>query len=82
MPVIHPMTGGGTGSTHGVDFLVTDYRLGVLNPAKAMAMTAIDLLADGAAHGRALLAAYRPRMTKAEYLAFMRRMVCEENYGE
>ena len=42
----------------------------------------IDLLADGASQGRALLAAYRPRMRKDEYLAFMRRMVYEETYGE
>jgi hypothetical protein len=37
-----------TGTGHGSDYLVQDYELGVLTAAKAMAMTVIDLLANGA----------------------------------
>jgi hypothetical protein len=38
-----------------------------------MAMTIVDLLADGASGARGILANYTPPMTKDEYLAFMRR---------
>jgi amidohydrolase len=82
LPVIHATTGGCTGATHSADFLITDYELGIINPAKAMAMTAIDLLADGASLARACLADYRPRMTKDEYLAYMRKMHYTEEFGE
>jgi hypothetical protein len=43
-----------------------------------MALSVLDLLADGAARGRALLEGYRPRMTKAEYLEFMRGLARQE----
>jgi amidohydrolase len=82
LPVIHATTGGGTGATHSADFVITDYELGIINPAKAMAMTAIDLLADGAARARSCLADYRPRMTRDEYLAYMRKMHYTEQFGE
>src|SRR5207244_3785688 len=82
LAVTHPTTGGGTGATHSAEFLITDYDLGVLNPAKAMAMTTVDLLADGASRGRAILADYRPEMTKEAYLAFVRKMVYTEEYGD
>ena len=49
-------------------------------PAKLMALTAVDLLADGARDAHALLDGYRPRMTKDEYLAFMRRAFAEESF--
>ena len=45
MPVIHPYTMAATGGGHGVDYLIQDYVQAVINPAKAMAMTVIDLLA-------------------------------------
>jgi metal-dependent amidase/aminoacylase/carboxypeptidase family protein len=74
LAVVHPMAGGCTGNTHGADFVVADYELAVINPAKAMAMTAIDLLADDAAQGNALLSQYTPRLSKEAYLAFLRKM--------
>ena len=74
LAVVYPFAGGGQGNTHQTDFLVNDLELGVLNPAKAMAMTAIDLLAEDATRGRAILADYQPRFTKEEYLAFQRSM--------
>ena len=48
MPVIHPYVVAATGNGHGIDYVVQDYELGVLTGAKAMAMTVIDLLFDGA----------------------------------
>ena len=80
MPVIHPYAGGATGTGHGNDYLIQDYQLAVINPAKAMAMTVIELLADGAAKGREVLAKSKPRMTKQEYLTSMESLLKEEEY--
>jgi hypothetical protein len=40
-------------------------------PAQLMAMTVIDLLADGAGKAEEVLASYRPKMTKKSYIEFL-----------
>jgi len=80
MPAIHAFAGGATGTGHGSDYLIQDYQLAVINPAKVMAMAVIDLLADGAARGKEVLAKSKPRMTKQEYLASMESLLKEEEY--
>lgn len=82
MPVIHPYVVAATGNAHGNDYVVQDYELGVLTGAKAMAMTVIDLLADGGTRAAQIRDGYRAPMTKAEYLSLMRGMVKEETYSE
>ena len=82
MPVIHPYVGAATGNAHGADYLVQDYELGVLTAAKAMAMTVVDLLAEGAARAKRIKAEYKAPMTKGEYLSFMRDMLKEETFSE
>lgn len=74
MPAIHPMAGGATGTSHGADFTVTDMETACLDPAKAMAMTAVDLLYGDAQVARDLIAASKRPMTKETYLAFLRKM--------
>jgi len=71
MPVLHPFVGGTQGPIHGADFAILDYDAAAVAPAKMMAMTAIDLLVDGAAEGRRIVANHKPMLTKAEYLAMM-----------
>ena len=73
MPAVHPYTRGATGAGHGADYRIADYGQAVVNPAKALAFTAIDLLADGAREARRVKAAFAPKMTKDEYLAYVRR---------
>ena len=80
MPAIHPYVGGATGIGHGADYVVQDYGLAVLTAAKALAATAIDLLADGAAAGGAIVGRHRPEMTRQEYLKFMRGLAKEEKF--
>ena len=80
MPVIHPYVGAASGNAHGADYLVDDYALGVVTGAKAMAMTVIDLLADGARRAREIVADYSAPLTKNEYLALMRGMASKETY--
>ncbi len=74
MPAIHPFAGGATGTSHGGDFKTTDMETACLAPAKAMAMTAVDLLFGGAQVGRDLIKAHKPPMTKKAYLGFLRKM--------
>jgi amidohydrolase len=72
MPILHPYMGGARGTHHAADFEIVDRELAYVGPARMLAAMAIDLLADGAAGARAVLAAARPPMTRAGYLAFQR----------
>lgn len=74
LPSVHPYAGGASGAGHGADYRIADHTLAVLNPARAMAMTAIDLLANGAPEARRVKAEFQPRMTKEQYLGYLRRL--------
>ena len=52
----------------------------VVNPAKAMAMTVIDLLADGAGTAKGVIDEHTPTMTKEQYLALQNSRLTEELY--
>ena len=80
MPVIHPYVGGATGLGHGATYLIKDYELAVIKGAKALAYTAIDLLADNASHGNTIAGGQRPDMSIPEYLKFMRDFASEETF--
>jgi metal-dependent amidase/aminoacylase/carboxypeptidase family protein len=80
MPVIHPYTTAATGTGHGADYIIQDYIQAVINPAKAMAMTVIDLLAENAAQAREVLATSAPNMSKSQYLALQDSRLTEELY--
>ena len=73
MPTVHPYARGAVGAGHGADYRIVDYSQAVVNPAKALAFTAIDLLATGGAEARRVKADFRPRLTKEAYLAHIRR---------
>ena len=72
MPALHPFAGGFDGVNHGERFRIADPEMAYLVPAKAMAMTVVDLLADGAAVARRVLETFQPRMTRAQYLHYLR----------
>jgi amidohydrolase len=74
MPALHPYMGGASGAGHGANFQITDPQLAYLGPAKALALTAVDLLWGDAGLGREILARGKPRMTKEEYLSFQRQI--------
>ena len=82
MPVIHPYTSGATGMGHGADYVVEDYEQAVIKPAKALAMTVIDLLVDGAAGAKNVVAKSPPRLTKGQYLRLQNFRLSEERYEE
>lgn len=69
MPVIQPTMGGFNGSLHSKEFSVADKYAAYVAPAKLMAMTVIDLLAEGAEAALEIKKVCPPLMTKEEYLA-------------
>jgi metal-dependent amidase/aminoacylase/carboxypeptidase family protein len=82
MPALHPYVAAATGKAHGDDYVIQDYEVGVLTAAKAMAMTVIDLLADGARRAREIKRGYKAAKTKKQYLSLMREMGREETFEE
>ena len=80
MPVIHPYVSAATGNGHGYDYLVQDYDLAVVTAAKAMAMTVVDLMVDGAQKANRVIDHYDAPLTKDSYLAKMRSMYSEKTY--
>ena len=70
--------GGAAGSGHGADYRIADPRLAYVEPAKQLAMMAVDMLADGATGARQVMSAGKPRMTRPEYLAFQRKIARKE----
>jgi amidohydrolase len=81
MPVVQPHVSGATGVGHGADYRIADYDQAVINPAKTMAMSVIDLLADGAAEARRVKAEYRAPMTRGQYLQTVRSFCSEEEFS-
>ena len=82
MPVIHPYVVAASGNAHGDDYLIGDYGLAVLTAAKAMVMTVIDMLSDGAQKALEIKREFRAPMTSAAYLKLMRGMLKEETFRE
>jgi len=68
IPSIHASIGGAKGVAHGSDYEVENKELAYINAAKMLAMTIIDLLADGAEKGLEVKNAFKAPMTKEEYL--------------
>ena len=71
LPVLHPMVGGIIGDLHSREFRLTDPETALLLPARVMAATAVDLLAEGAGELKKVKSGFTPTMTRDEYLAFM-----------
>ena len=68
MPVLHPVMTGAQGQVHSTQWHIADPESGYVNPAKTLAMMAIDLLADDASRARHILEQFRPSLSKDEYL--------------
>jgi len=81
MPAIHPYFGGFEGQGHTKDYRLTDPELAFVVPAKALAMTVVDLLADGAQEAVRIKSEYPPRMTKEQWLRFWDDFCSGESKG-
>ncbi|MHB1318746.1 MAG: zinc-binding metallopeptidase family protein, partial [Anaerolineae bacterium] len=74
MPAIEAQAAGFSGTGHGADYLPSDVETAYITPAKAAAMTLIDLLADDAQGAQSILRDFQPAMTREGYLTFMRSL--------
>ena len=68
LPTVHMHIGGAVGAEHRADFKIADPQMAILDAAKAMVCSAIDLLADGAEKALTIKKSWKPAMTKEEYL--------------
>ncbi|HEV8225583.1 MAG TPA: amidohydrolase [Methylomirabilota bacterium] len=80
MPILHPYMGGATGAGHSAEFRIVDAQLGYIQPAKALASMAIDLLADGGSGAREVMKTAAPPMTREGYLAYQRGIARREHF--
>lgn len=71
IPVIQPSIGGFTGNLHSKEFAVKDSDTAYLLAAKLLALTSIDLLADGAKKADKVISAFKPLMSKQEYINYL-----------
>jgi amidohydrolase len=72
MPIVHPYMAGAQGTGHAADYRIVDATLAYVMPAKALAGMVVDMLWDGAAGAREVLANATPRMTRERYLTFQK----------
>jgi amidohydrolase len=80
VPSLHPYMGGATGHGHGADYAIADKHLAYVEPAKQLALMAVDLLWGDAEVARDILGSWKPRMTRAGYLEFQRGIARTEAY--
>ena len=71
MPCIQPTCGGYDGALHSKEFHITDPKIAYVDGAKLLAMTVVDLLAEGAAASRQIVNEFKPVFTKDTYLEFL-----------
>lgn len=83
MPVAHPMAASGNDAPfHSDGYFVTDHVAAAVNPAKFMAMSIVDLLADGAAGADRVIAASGPKLSRADYVSLRSEMDLVRTYGD
>jgi len=80
MPTLHPYMGGAVGGGHGADYAIADPKMAYVEPAKQLALIAVDLLWGDAGGARDILKTWKPRMTREAYLSFQRSISKTELY--
>lgn len=80
MPAIHPGLGGAIGTSHGMDYEITDKELAYSGTAKLLAMTAIDMLHGDGQAGKKIIEGFEPEMTIAEYITHQQQVFRTETF--
>jgi len=73
MPALHPFIGGVKGNLHTKNFRVTNPETAFLLPAKALAMTIVDLLWNNGEAAEKILSNFNPTMSKDQYMAWLKK---------
>jgi metal-dependent amidase/aminoacylase/carboxypeptidase family protein len=74
MPALHAYIKAGKGNLHTEEFVISDPHLAYVESAKGLALTAVDLLWDGAREGLSIKKNYRAKYTKDEYLKILTQL--------
>lgn len=77
-PVYTFRTGGAIGGGHSSEYDIVDEELAYIVTAKVFALGAYRFLKDGAKEAKKIVAEYKPRLTKDEYVKFMDSMIKTE----
>lgn len=77
-PVYTFRTGGAIGGGHSSEYDIVDEELAYIVTAKVFALGAYRFLKDGAKEAKKIVAEYKPRLTKEEYVQFMDSMIKTE----
>lgn len=71
MPVLNFNTGGSEGEGHSADYHIVDEELAYIVTAKVFALTAYELLKNGAAAAQDIVRKYQPKFTHDTYVDYM-----------
>ena len=82
LPVSHPYASGALGSHHTRDYRVTDHHRAAVEPAAYLAMTVVDLLADGARRAHEVADRTEGLMTTADYVRHRRRLETSRRFDQ
>lgn len=71
MPVVHPWVGCVNGVLHGADYSLRDGEVAYTKTPQVLALTIVDLLAEGAEKAEAICQAFKPQLDRDSYVKFM-----------
>lgn len=71
MPVVHPWVGCVDGVLHGADYALRDGEVAFTKTPQVLALTIVDLLAEGAEKAEAICQAFKPQLDRDSYVKFM-----------
>jgi metal-dependent amidase/aminoacylase/carboxypeptidase family protein len=75
MPTTSIGMGGCTGAGHSRHFRIVDKETSYILPAKAMALTCVDLLYDKAKLAKEITKSFKPTIPSGDYEGFMKRLI-------
>ena len=71
IPTVHAMVGGSVGIGHSSNYEIEDKQLAYVTAAKMLAMTVVDLLANGAEKALEVKANFKAPLTKESYIQLL-----------
>ena len=71
MPVVHPWVGCVDGVLHGADYALRDGEVAYTKTPQVLALTIVDLLAEGAEKAEDICQAFKPQLDRNSYVKFM-----------
>ncbi len=74
MPIVHPYAAGAIGNAHGSDYYIQDPEKACVDSAKMQMAMLYLLLKDDAKRAKEIIAGFKPRFGKKEYIEYMEKL--------